>query len=277
MRRRPVWSSRSGRWPPTSIGAAMNRARSRSCVVGSVAQGRERAGSDVDVYLVVDDERFAEASAAGRFAWVDRWGSTTPARTSTSSSRARPTSRPLPTGADDPTGRRSSARGSPSTGSTGSMTSSAHHAAARRRVGRARPIARRPGAARTAATSSGRPCERDDAFLRRHAGLHLALAAARAALASGGPLMRGPSTSRSSCGPYPPRRIRRAHGIEQSSETRPRSARVAARAHRRVARPASHDRRSSRCRSSSATTSSRGCAARSPPSSGERVAAHVSP
>ena len=41
-------------------------------VVGSVAQGRERADSDVDVYLVVDDARFAEASADDRFAWVER-------------------------------------------------------------------------------------------------------------------------------------------------------------------------------------------------------------
>ena len=42
-------------------------------VVGSVAQGRERPDSDVDVYLVVDEERFAAETAAGRFAWVDRW------------------------------------------------------------------------------------------------------------------------------------------------------------------------------------------------------------
>ena len=34
--------------------------------------------------------------------------------------------------------------------------------------------------------------ERDDAFLRHHAGLHLALAAARAALASGRTLLQGP-------------------------------------------------------------------------------------
>ena len=43
-------------------------------VVGSVAQGRERPDSDVDVYLVVEEERFAAETAAGRFAWVDRWG-----------------------------------------------------------------------------------------------------------------------------------------------------------------------------------------------------------
>ena len=42
--------------------------------IGSVAQGREREDSDVDVYLVVDDERFAAETAAGRFAWIERYG-----------------------------------------------------------------------------------------------------------------------------------------------------------------------------------------------------------
>ena len=43
-------------------------------VVGSVARGEEREDSDVDVYLVVDADRFAELAAADRWAWVDRVG-----------------------------------------------------------------------------------------------------------------------------------------------------------------------------------------------------------
>ncbi len=41
-------------------------------LVGSVARGLERADSDVDVYLVVTDERFAGETAADRYAWVER-------------------------------------------------------------------------------------------------------------------------------------------------------------------------------------------------------------
>src|ERR687898_2023470 len=41
-------------------------------VVGSVARGDERPDSDVDVYLVVREERFAAASADNRLAWVER-------------------------------------------------------------------------------------------------------------------------------------------------------------------------------------------------------------
>lgn len=43
-------------------------------VVGSVARGAEREDSDVDVYLVVDDARFAAASEANRIAWIERAG-----------------------------------------------------------------------------------------------------------------------------------------------------------------------------------------------------------
>ncbi|WP_312172561.1 nucleotidyltransferase domain-containing protein [Microbacterium sp.] len=43
-------------------------------LVGSVAHGTEREGSDVDVYLVVTDEAFARAAADDRWAWIDRVG-----------------------------------------------------------------------------------------------------------------------------------------------------------------------------------------------------------
>ncbi|GAA3618147.1 nucleotidyltransferase domain-containing protein [Microlunatus ginsengisoli] len=43
-------------------------------VVGSVARGDERADSDVDVYLVLSDEGYAEAERAGRIAYVSSDG-----------------------------------------------------------------------------------------------------------------------------------------------------------------------------------------------------------
>ena len=40
-------------------------------VTGSVARGKERVDSDVDVSIVVDEETFATAYAAGRVSWVE--------------------------------------------------------------------------------------------------------------------------------------------------------------------------------------------------------------
>ena len=59
-----------------TITAFATRAAGRSdvvalVVVGSVARGIERATSDVDIYLVLTDEAFAAAQAAGRVAYVD--------------------------------------------------------------------------------------------------------------------------------------------------------------------------------------------------------------
>ena len=47
-------------------------------VVGSVARGTPREDSDVDVYLVVTDDAYADASAAGRIAAVSQDGVTYP-------------------------------------------------------------------------------------------------------------------------------------------------------------------------------------------------------
>ena len=41
-------------------------------IVGSVARGTERHGSDVDLYLVVSDEAWDAAFAANKVAWVER-------------------------------------------------------------------------------------------------------------------------------------------------------------------------------------------------------------
>jgi Nucleotidyltransferase domain len=43
-------------------------------LVGSVARGEARRDSDVDLYLVVTDDAFDRAAAAGRIAFVDRTG-----------------------------------------------------------------------------------------------------------------------------------------------------------------------------------------------------------
>lgn len=42
--------------------------------IGSIARGTEREDSDVDVYLVVTTEAFARAAADDRWAWIDRKG-----------------------------------------------------------------------------------------------------------------------------------------------------------------------------------------------------------
>ena len=47
-------------------------------VVGSVARGTEREDSDVDLYLVVTDEAYAQARSAGRIAAVSQDGVTYP-------------------------------------------------------------------------------------------------------------------------------------------------------------------------------------------------------
>lgn len=43
-------------------------------LIGSLARGTEREDSDVDVYLVVTEDAFALAAAEDRWAWIDRQG-----------------------------------------------------------------------------------------------------------------------------------------------------------------------------------------------------------
>lgn len=161
-------------------------------LVGSVARGREREDSDVDVYLVVDDERFAAETARGRYAWVERRdldypGSyidiklVSPTYLQTAIERA-----------DDPT--RASFVGA--------------RVAWTELDGLADTVARIPvlpddvweerirSHVAQARLYGGyflrQAVERGDGFLRRHAGLHLALAAARAALAANHVMLPGP-------------------------------------------------------------------------------------
>lgn len=160
--------------------------------VGSVARGTERPDSDVDVYLVVDDEAFDAALARNRLSWIERQDAVY-AGGYVDVKLASP--RVLAAAAengDDP--MRASFEGA--------------------RIAFARidglpealdAIVRLPDEAWDARVRSQlaqarihggyflRQAEaRDDPFLRAHASTHLALAAARAALAERRTLLRGP-------------------------------------------------------------------------------------
>lgn len=161
-------------------------------VVGSVARGEEREDSDVDVYLVVTDERFESETAEGRFAWTARAGLdypgsyidvklVSPRYLAVAAERG-----------DDPT--RASFLGARVAFSRDADLEAA-----------VAVIPRLPDEVRAERIRSHlaqvrlhgdyflrQAAERADAFLLRHAGIHLAFAAARAALVSQGRLLPGP-------------------------------------------------------------------------------------
>ncbi|MFC0678739.1 nucleotidyltransferase domain-containing protein [Lysobacter korlensis] len=67
------------RWHAGAIDAFLDRAHRDPdalgvVLVGSVARGDDRPGSDVDVYLVVTDTAFERAASEGRISFVDRTG-----------------------------------------------------------------------------------------------------------------------------------------------------------------------------------------------------------
>lgn len=161
-------------------------------LVGSVAQGREREGSDVDVYLVVDDERFAAETAAGRFAWIERQGIDYPGsyidiKLASPSYLERAAER-----ADDPT--RASFLGARVAWSelAGLEGLIARIASLPDDVWDERVRSHLSQARLYGGYFLRQAVERDDPFLRRHAGVHLALAAARAALAAAHVMLPGP-------------------------------------------------------------------------------------
>ncbi len=161
-------------------------------VVGSVAQRRERPDSDVDVYLVVDDERFDAATAADRFAWIERQdldypGSYIDIKLASPSYLLAAVEH-----ADDPTrasflGARIAFSRKPELESMISRITVLGDEAWSERVRSHVAQARLYGG-----YFLKQAVERGDPFLRQHAGLHLALAAARAALASSRTFMQGP-------------------------------------------------------------------------------------
>jgi len=161
-------------------------------LVGSVAQGRERPDSDVDVYLVVDDERFEAETAHGRFAWIDRRDTDYPGSYIDIKLASPSYLRAAVERADDPT--RASfldARVAWSelegldelVARIATLPDGVWDERIRSHVAQARLYG---GYFLRQAT------ERGDEFLRRHAGLHLALAAARAALAANRVMLPGP-------------------------------------------------------------------------------------
>ncbi|MGN6198442.1 nucleotidyltransferase domain-containing protein [Humibacter sp.] len=161
-------------------------------LVGSLARGSEREDSDVDLYLVVTDERFARETDAGRFAWTDRHGLDYPGsyidiklaspaylhaavergddstRASFSGARVAYAVEP---GFDDLVARISA------------LPDAAWNERVRSHVAQARLYG---------GYFLVQGAERGDEFLVRHASVHLTLAAARAALAAAHVLMPGP-------------------------------------------------------------------------------------
>jgi len=161
-------------------------------LVGSVAQGRERPDSDVDVYLVVDDERFESETADGRFAWVERRDADYPGSYIDIKLVSPSYLRAALERADDPTrasflGARVAWSELPGLADTvariATLPDEVWEERVRSHVAQARLYG---GYFLRQAT------ERGDEFLRRHAGLHLALAAARAALAANRVMLPGP-------------------------------------------------------------------------------------
>lgn len=161
-------------------------------VVGSVARGEERPDSDVDVYLVVTEERFAREAAAGRYAWTARAGLDYPGSYVDVKLASPRYLRTAATAGDDPT--RASF--------LGARLAFARDDALAGLVAR---IPELPADVRAERVRSHlaqvrlyggyflrQAAERGDEFLLRHAGIHLAFAAARAALAHRGVLLPGP-------------------------------------------------------------------------------------
>jgi predicted nucleotidyltransferase len=165
-------------------------------VVGSVARGTERPDSDVDLYLIVDDGAFADALARNRLSWTERRDADYPGGYVDVKLASPRVLAVAAESGDDP--MRASFEGA--------------RIAFRRAIdlgidleGVLEAVTRLPDAAwdervraqlAQARIHGGyflpQAAVRGDAFLRHHAATHLALAAARAALAERRTLLRGP-------------------------------------------------------------------------------------
>lgn len=161
-------------------------------LVGSLARGTERETSDVDVYLVVTDERFARATRDGSFAWtarngVDYPGSyidvklASPAYLATAAERGDDPTRASFAGARIAFSRERSFDGL--LAKIVRLDDDAWDERVRSHVAQARLYG---------GYFLVQGEQRGDSFLARHAAVHLALAAARAALAAAHVLMPGP-------------------------------------------------------------------------------------
>lgn len=161
-------------------------------VVGSVARGEEREDSDVDVYLVVDEETFAAETAADRFAWIERAGLDYPGSYIDIKLASPSYLETAAEKADDPTrasflGARVAWSARPGfdelVARITTLPDDVWDDRIRSHVAQARLYG---------GYFLRQAVERGDAFLRAHAGLHLALAAARAALAADRVMLPGP-------------------------------------------------------------------------------------
>ena len=231
-------------------------------VVGSVARGEEREDSDVDVYLVVDADRFAELAAADRWAWVDRVGLDYPGSYIDVKATDLAYLRAAAERGDDPT--RASFVGARV--AYGAVDGLEELVAAIPRLPERGWDGRIASHVAQAHLHGGyflrQAEERGDAFLLHHATTHLTMAAARAALAAAQVLMPARSTSGGWCARSPALRGSSRPGTRlwPSRAPRPRTncSRSSTPGSARVRR------RTSRCRSSSATTSWPCCGERSP-------------
>ncbi|HWV50703.1 MAG TPA: nucleotidyltransferase domain-containing protein [Microbacterium sp.] len=161
-------------------------------VIGSVARGTEREDSDVDVYLVVTPEAFARSTAADRWAWIDRYGLDYPGSYIDVKLADLDYLRTAVERADDPT-RASFAGARVVFSRTDELATLVERISA---LGDDVWAGRIRSHVAQAHLHGGyflrQADERDDPFLLQHAGVHLTLAAARAALASAHRLMPGP-------------------------------------------------------------------------------------
>ncbi|WP_460516286.1 nucleotidyltransferase domain-containing protein [Humibacter antri] len=161
-------------------------------LVGSLARGSEREDSDIDVYLVVTDERFTRETDVGRFAWTDRHGLDYPGSYIDVKVSSPSYLRAAVERGDDPTrasfaGARVVYSREPGFDELVTSISALPDAAWNERVRSHVAQARLYGGYFLV-----QGAERGDEFLVRHASVHLTLAAARAALAAAHVLMPGP-------------------------------------------------------------------------------------
>jgi predicted nucleotidyltransferase len=160
--------------------------------VGSVAKGSERVDSDVDVYLVVDDEHWTAETAAGRYAWVDRRDLDYPGSYIDVKLASPAYLAAAADAADDPT-RASFLKARVAFSRIDGLENLlARIASLPDHVWDERARSYVAQAHLYGGYFLRQAVERGDEFLRRHAGLHLTFAAARAALAAGRVMLPGP-------------------------------------------------------------------------------------
>jgi predicted nucleotidyltransferase len=159
-------------------------------VVGSVARGTERPASDVDVYLVVTDEAYAAAQAAGRVAFVDTHAATYDSYVDIKLASPRYLERAVAYG-DDPT-RASFLQARTVFDHTGLVAATiARIVTVPDQVWQRRVHAYRCQARLYGGYFLEQAHERGDGFLLRHSAVHFCLALGRVALAVNRTLFQG--------------------------------------------------------------------------------------